>query len=209
LLGCWDKWLDPTTSFATAFDPVAQSRLSGFMRKKRGVRPGCPDNWVLHCGRLICVELKSPVGRCSRAQRVVRETILAARGSWWMCLSANSAMWALAESGVKFREIVHADGTTERWRRPKLEAWERPRRDPSERRPQHPEVAVERRDAARRRREHQRALKTAKSATEHGGGAQPAGWRNVACSPISVSDDCAATRAKALPRRKSRMNDVS
>jgi len=35
------------------------------------------------------------------------------------------------------------------------------------------------------------------------------GGVNVACSPIRVSDDCAATRAKALPRRKSRMNDVS
>ena len=151
-----DKWLDPTTSFATAFDPVARSRLSGFMRKKRGVRSGCPDNWILHCGRLICVELKSPVGRCSRAQRAVREAILAARGSWWMCLSANSAMCALAESGVKFRVIGHADGTTERWRRPKLEAWEIPRRDPRELRPMHPVVAAKRRDEARSRRERRR-----------------------------------------------------
>jgi hypothetical protein len=177
-----DKWLDPTTSFATAFDSVARSRLSGllsgFMRRKRGVRTGCPDNWILHCERLVCVELKSPAGRCSRAQRAVHEAILAAGGSWWMCLSANSAMWALAESGVKFREIVHGDGAMERWRQPRLEAWEIPRRDPAERRPQHPHVTAARREAARRRRG--RALEAA--ATERDDSA-PRSERRPASEP--------------------------
>ena len=129
------KWLDPATSFATAFDPVARSKLSGFLRKKRGVMPGCPDNWVLHSGRLICVELKSPPGRCSRAQRAVREALIRSGAEWWEARSATAAMVALAESGVKFREIVREDRSVEVWATPELEGWAVPRRDPSELRP--------------------------------------------------------------------------
>jgi hypothetical protein len=36
-------------------------------------------------------------------------------------------MWALAQSGVRFREIVHEDGTIERWQSPELPAWEVPK----------------------------------------------------------------------------------
>lgn len=152
------KWLDPATSFATAFDPVAGSKLSGFLRKKRGVMPGCPDNWVLHCGRLICVELKSAAGRCSPAQRAVREALVRSGGEWWEARSAAAAMVALAESGVKFREIVHADGSVERWRKPRLEPWEVPRQSPREARARHPAVLARDREAQRRRRERLRAL---------------------------------------------------
>ena len=48
-------------------------------------------------------------------------------------------MWALRKSGVKFRTIVHEDGTIERWQQPELPAWEVPKRDPHERRPRAPE----------------------------------------------------------------------
>src|SRR5262249_21781303 len=51
--------------------------------------------------------------------------------------SARAAMWALCKSGVRFRVIVHEDGTTERW--PRLPAWEMPKRDLHERRPRAPE----------------------------------------------------------------------
>jgi hypothetical protein len=65
-----------------------------------------------------------------------RERLLRANVEWWVCRTANAAMWALAESGVTFRTLVRNDGTTERWHRPKLADWEIPRRDPAERRPQ-------------------------------------------------------------------------
>jgi hypothetical protein len=42
-------------------------------------------------------------------------------------------MWALAESGVRFREIVRADGTIVCWQQPELPAWEVPKRNPQER----------------------------------------------------------------------------
>jgi hypothetical protein len=40
-------------------------------------------------------------------------------------------MWALSKD-VRFREFELADGTVARWRRPRLEPWEQPKRDPSE-----------------------------------------------------------------------------
>jgi hypothetical protein len=132
-----DRWL-PDDAFFTANDPVAATPLSGAIRRKRGVKPGCPDNWVLHRGRLITIEVKSPGGRLSPAQRDVRLKIVASGGQWWMCRSANSAMWSLMQSGVEFREIEREDGAVERWEQPPLADWEVPKSDPRERRPQHP-----------------------------------------------------------------------
>jgi hypothetical protein len=47
------------------------------------------------------------------------------------------------KSGVRFRTIVHEDGTIERWQQPELPAWEVPKRDPHERRPRAPEWEME------------------------------------------------------------------
>ena len=85
------------------------------------------------------------------------------RAQWWVCRSAHAAMWALRKSGVRFRTIVHEDGTTERWRQPRLARWEIPRRDPAEPRPNAPEVTAQRRAAQLAR---QRARKAAKLAAE-------------------------------------------
>jgi hypothetical protein len=130
------------------------------------VKAGVPDTLVVHLGKLIGLEMKSIDGRCSAAQRVVREALLRAGADWWVCKSAHGAMWALEQSGVKFRDIARSDGSVERWRQPELEPWEAPRRDPSEPRPMHPRVAAERREASRQRRERQRALKAALATTE-------------------------------------------
>ena len=74
--------------------------------------------------------------------------------------TANAAMCALRKAGVRFRRIVHADGTVERWKQPRLADWEIWRTDPRERRPAHPEV----RAARQRWRERQRARKAAMAA---------------------------------------------
>ena len=134
-----DKWLDPACTFWTATDPVAPSVTSGAMRKKRGVKPGVPDVLVWYPGGSITIELKSRRGQCSPSQRLAREALLRAGAQWWVCRSANAAMWALYESGVPFRTIVHEDGTIERWQQPKLPAWEVPKRNPHERRPRAPD----------------------------------------------------------------------
>jgi hypothetical protein len=139
------KWLDPATSFATAIDSIARLPMAGFVRRKRGVRAGCPDNWIVHRGelgvKLVCIEMKSPVGRCSRVQREARAALVRVGAEWWECRSAAAAMVALAESGVPFREFECEDGRVQRWGPPRLEDWEVPRRDPAEKRPMHPEVA--------------------------------------------------------------------
>jgi hypothetical protein len=134
-----DKWLDPACTFWTATEPVAPSATSGAMRKKRGVKPGVPDILVLYRGKLIAIKLKSRRGQCSPSQRAVREALLRAGAQWWVCRSADAAMWALYESGVPFRAIVHEDGTIECWQQPELSAWEVPKRNPHERRPRAPD----------------------------------------------------------------------
>jgi hypothetical protein len=93
-----DKWLDPACTRWTATDPVAPNAFSGAIRKQRGVKPGVPDVEVLYRGKWIGIELKSRSGRCTPAQRAEREAILRAGGRWWVCCSANAAMWALYKS---------------------------------------------------------------------------------------------------------------
>ena len=134
-----DKWLDPACTFWTATDPVAPSATSGAMRKKRGVKPGVPDVLVWYRGKSITIELKSRRGQCSRPQRLVRERLLRAGAQWWVARSARAAMWGLYKSGVRFRTIVHEDGTIERWQQPELPEWERPKSNPHDRRPRAPE----------------------------------------------------------------------
>jgi hypothetical protein len=108
-------------------------------RKKRGVKPGVPDVLVWYRGKSITIELKSRHGQCSPSQRLARELLLRAGAQWWVCRSANAAMWSLYKSGVPFRTIVHEDGTIERWQQSRLPAWEVPKHDPHERRPRAPE----------------------------------------------------------------------
>jgi len=77
-----DEWM-PDDVWWTATDPVAPTRASGAMRKKRGVKPGTADVLVFHRGRFIGLEMKSPGGRCSKVQWAAREKMLAAGGVWW------------------------------------------------------------------------------------------------------------------------------
>ena len=113
--------------------------MSGFLRKRWGVKSGVPDVLVWYRGKSITIELKSRRGQCSQSQRAVREALLRAGAQWWVCRSANAAMWALYKSGVPFRELSYDDGSSECWQQPHLAAWELPKRDPHERRPRAPD----------------------------------------------------------------------
>jgi hypothetical protein len=181
-----DTWLDPACTFWTATDPVAPTAMSGFLRKRRGVKPGVPDVLVIFRKKPIFVELKSRQGLCSPSQRTAREAILRAGAQWWVARSANAAMWSLARSGVRFRTRTRDDGTTERWRQPRLARWEVPRRDPAEPRPNAPDVAARRRAARQRWRERQRAP----NATVHAA-ARPRALRQTAsqlCMPSAAQE---------------------
>jgi hypothetical protein len=133
-----NTWL-PNDAFWTATDPVARSATAGCMRKRRGCRAGLPDCLLWWRGDTYAIELKSPYGQCRPAQRLVREQLLKAGiKAWWQCVTAESAMWALAKSGMKFRTLTNPDGSIETWQQPELEAWEQPKRDSRERRPKPP-----------------------------------------------------------------------
>jgi hypothetical protein len=138
---------------------------------------------ILHRGKLVTLELKSRQGKCSASQRAAREALLRAGAEWWECRSAHAAMWALRKSGVRFRTLVHEDGTTERWRQPRLAPWEVPRRDPAEPRPNAPDVAARRRAARQRWRERKRirdAAERAVAARYEGAPTGPEKQRNEA-----------------------------
>ena len=148
--------------FWTAIDNQPWSKVAGILRKKRGVRSGMPDVLILYKGMLIGLELKSPIGKLSWAQKEVRLEILRAGGKWWMARSARAALMALRLSGVAFRH---------RWKPPRLEPWEGPFADPNKRLPQEPTVAAQRREATRTWRERH---KRARDAAQRAASAQPA-----------------------------------
>ncbi len=150
-----DRWLDPACTYWTATDPVASSALSGAIRKQRGVKPGAPRVLIWYRGKSIAIELKSRHGQCMLSQRAVRAALLWADVDWWVCRSADAAMWALYKSGVEFRAIVGGRWQDRARATAQASALEVPKRDPHERRPRSPEVAAER--AAAHRRSGQRA----------------------------------------------------
>jgi hypothetical protein len=137
-----DKYLDPTGTFWTSLENKPISRISGIFQKKRGVRSGIPDIFVLYLGRPIFVELKSRAGVASKAQKQIRAELGPAGADWWLARSARAALMALHLSGVVFRR---------RWKPPHLKPWEGPFADPAQRLPQAPDVAARRRAARRAR----------------------------------------------------------
>jgi hypothetical protein len=145
-----DKYL-PDSTFWTSLENKPISRISGIFQKKRGIRSGIPDLFVLtNSGRRpIFVELKSRAGVATKAQKQVRVELLSAGATWWMARSARAAMMALHLSGVVFRR---------RWKPPRLKPWEGPFADPTRRLPQAPDVAARRRAARQRWRIAQAAL---------------------------------------------------
>ena len=131
--------LDPRRVFWSSLENKPSSRLNGFLAKWRGVRSGLPDIMAIPLHRSpVFVELKSRVGRATKAQKRVRLELVRMGCSWFMARSANATLVALQRSGVPFRE---------QWEAPRLAAWEGPFEDPSQRLPQHPEVAAQSREA--------------------------------------------------------------
>ena len=133
-------------TFWTALENKPISRVSGVFQKKRGVRSGVPDVFVLYRGKSIFLELKSRRGVASKAQKQIRLEMLPAGAVWWMARSARAALMALHLSGVVFQR---------RWKPPQLRPWEGPFADPTRRLPQAPDVAAQRRAARQRWRSRQ------------------------------------------------------
>jgi hypothetical protein len=142
----------PDNVFWSALSNAPRSAMAGLLAKKRGVRSGLADIMVVHDGRVIFVELKSPIGVASKAQRQVYVELRAAGADYYLVKSATAALEALRRSNVPFRR---------RWEPPPLAAWEGPFSDPHQRLPQHPEVAAQRRAAQRAWRERRKRVREA------------------------------------------------
>jgi hypothetical protein len=112
---------------------------------------------VIFSGKPIFLELKSRHGFASKPQKKIRTEMLPAGTVWWMARSAGATMMGLHISGVVFRH---------KWKPSRLKPWEGPFAAPTQRLPQHPKVAGERREAKRLWRERQRATVAAKPAAE-------------------------------------------
>jgi hypothetical protein len=143
--------LDPSCTWFTSLENRPLSRISGMLQGKRGVKSGVPDVQVFYRRKpsprcpthVALVELKAPHGVASKSQKRTRLEMLPTGVKWWMARTARAAMTALHLSGVP---LIN-------WEPPaRLEPWEGPFSDPTQRLPQHPEVAAERREAARRYR---------------------------------------------------------
>src|SRR6516162_4349546 len=96
-------YLDPSTTFWSSLENRPSSLLNGILQKKRGVRSGLPDLMVIFGRPPVFVEVKSPAGIASKAQKQVRQELLAVGCRWWMVRSARAALTALQRSGVPFR----------------------------------------------------------------------------------------------------------
>ena len=142
------KYLDPTCTFWTSLENKPLSQLSSTFQKRRGVRSGLPDVLVIFCQKPIFVELKSRAGIATKPQKQLRLEMLPAGAVWYMARSARAALMALHLSGVVFRRA---------WKPPRLKPWEGPFADPTQRLPQAPDVAAQRRAARRRWRARRRA----------------------------------------------------
>jgi hypothetical protein len=137
------EYLDPATTFWTSIENRPRSWLSGILQKKRGVRSGLPDVMVIFRQRSIFIELKSRGGRASRAQRQVRDALVAVGCAWFLARSPRAALAALRRSGIPLR----------RWREVPRQRWEGPFDGSEKRLPQHPAIAARQREACRRWRE--------------------------------------------------------
>jgi hypothetical protein len=145
------KYLDPD-HVLDELGKKPSSRLNGILQKKRGMRSGVPDAMVIFRQRSSFIEVKSRSGRASRAQKQVRDALVAIGCEWRMCRSARAALTALHQSGVEFRRP---------WRPVPLRSWEGPFSGAERRLPQLPEEAALQREACRRWRERRRALAAA------------------------------------------------
>jgi hypothetical protein len=165
------RHIDPKTTFWSSLENAPRSRLSGLFQKRRGVRSGLPDLMVISRGKpTIFVELKAPTGALSKVQKAVRLELLQAGASYYLARTARAAMAALVCAGIVLRR---------KWKPRRLRDWEGPFAT-TQRLPQEPTVAAQRRAAQRAWRErHKRARATAKLA---------AGRDDAAGSDIAAPD---------------------
>jgi hypothetical protein len=103
------RWMLPA-------DAIHFAIPNGLMRSKKaaaraigeGVRAGIPDLCVIHAGRPIFLELKTPKGALSAVQRQMHEKLTYAGAPVFVCRSLPEVEARLRECGVPLRGRVAA-----------------------------------------------------------------------------------------------------
>ena len=68
----------PSDAVWTTMPAGGGGKVRGAKLKARGLKPGWPDILIVYRGRLICIELKSPKGVRSPAQKLIHAQLSAA-----------------------------------------------------------------------------------------------------------------------------------
>lgn len=98
-----DAWWTSVGHGGFALDARTGARM-----KRAGVKAGVPDILVIHNGRPLFIELKSPTGRISPEQRAVSEQLEKCGARWAVCRSIENVAWALSVWGVPMRGEIAA-----------------------------------------------------------------------------------------------------
>src|SRR5215472_393239 len=85
----------PDNVFWSALSNAPRTAWAGYLARQRGVRSGLADIIVVHDGRVIWVEMKSPAGVASKVQRQVCAELRAAGAAYYLARSAEAALVAL------------------------------------------------------------------------------------------------------------------
>ncbi len=68
----------PNDAVWTTMPAGGGGKVRGAQLKAKGLKPGWPDILIVYRGRLICIELKSPKGQRSPAQKLIHAQLTAA-----------------------------------------------------------------------------------------------------------------------------------
>jgi len=78
-----------------------RSARTGADLRREGLLAGVPDLCLIWRGRSLFIELKTPLGGLSRAQRAVHRALVAAGAEVMVCRSIDQVEAALREAGVR------------------------------------------------------------------------------------------------------------
>jgi hypothetical protein len=99
----------PPEVFATAIDHAnKRDELTGAILKARGAVAGLPDHWLIHDGRVFCIELKRKGGVLSADQIMCHLLLRRAGAEVVVCRSLEDVENALLAWSIPLRGRIAA-----------------------------------------------------------------------------------------------------
>jgi len=98
----------PADAVWSAIGHGGGGKVRGAQLKGMGVRPGVPDLFVCHGGRVLFIELKAAKGRVSPAQTAFHAALQRAGIRTAVCKDLGGVCMALAVAGIPMRARLAA-----------------------------------------------------------------------------------------------------